>query len=319
MIRTFDLFCGVGGSSYGALAAGATPVAALDMWNLAIEAYRLNFPEAVTYCTKAESLSPHRILEDVGRIDLLLASPECTSHSFARGSKPKSEASMATAFEVIRFVKVLRPRWVVVENVPRTMKWVRFRDWHKKLEDLGYKTAVGVLNAQFHGTPQSRRRLFIVGDTRKKPSLPPPRREAVKPVASILGLGEPEDKPWKFSPLDRPNRAAATIQRAQRAIQVLGKDTEFIMVYYGNDGIGGFQTLDRPLRTVTTLDRFAYVRPNGNGYEMRMLQPPKLTAAMGFPDKYQWPKCIRRDKIKLIGNAVCPPVMRDVVARLITW
>ncbi len=54
------------------------------------------------------------------------------------------------------------------------------------------------------------------------------------------------------------------------------------MVYYGSDGAGGYQRLDRPLRTVTTLDRFAYVRPTKFGHEMRMLQPTELAAAMGF-------------------------------------
>ena len=50
------------------------------------------------------------------------------------------------------------------------------------------------------------------------------------------------------------------------------------MVYYGTDGAGGYQPLDRPLRTVKTLERFAYVRPTSVGYEMRMLQPTELAA-----------------------------------------
>ena len=65
------------------------------------------------------------------------------------------------------------------------------------------------------------------------------------------------------------------------------------MVYYGTDAAGGFQTLNRPLRTITTLDRFAYVRPNGIGHEMRMLQPPELAAAMGFFLEHKWPSSRR--------------------------
>lgn len=87
-------------------------------------------------------------------------------------------------------------------------------------------------------------------------------------------------------------------------------------LYYGSDGAGGFQRLDRPLRTITTLDRFAYVRPNGDGHEMRMLQPTELAAAMGFPTCHKLPKSTRREKIKLIGNAVCPRVMSEVVKTL---
>ena len=105
--------------------------------------------------------------------------------------------------------------------------------------------------------------------------------------------------------------------RARHAIKIVGPEQPFIMVYYGSDGAGGFQTLDRPLRTVTTLDRFALVRPNGDGHEMRMLQPPELAAAMGFPSSHKWPETARRNRIKLIGNAVCPPVMKDVVSHLV--
>ena len=111
-------------------------------------------------------------------------------------------------------------------------------------------------------------------------------------------------------------RAKATIQRAERAIDELGADTPFIMVYYGTDGAGGYQTVDRPLRTVTTLDRFAYVKPNGNDHEMRMLQPPELAAAMGFPSCHLWPRSSRRERIRLIGNAVCPAVMKAIVRNL---
>lgn len=50
---------------------------------------------------------------------------------------------------------------------------------------------------------------------------------------------------------------------------------------------------------------------------MRMLQPPELAAAMGFPEYYIWPETTRRNKIKMIGNAVCPPVMQAIISHLI--
>ncbi len=315
-VRTFDMFCGAGGSSRGALMAGATPIAGLDLWNLATSTYKLNFPDTITYRMKASSLSPQRVLDEVGEIDLLLASPECTNHSIARGNRPRCAISRNTAFEVIRFAKFLMPRWIIVENVLQMKYWDRFEEWHKKLKAIGYKTDVGVLDAQYHGTPQSRRRLFIVGDLEKEPSLPLRSSRTTKTVTSILGAGESKEQPWRFTPVNSPTRAKATINRAKRAVEALG-DVPFIMVYYGSDYAGGYQTLDRPLRTVTTLDRFAYVRPNCKGYEMRMLQPPELAAAMGFPTLHKWPDSSRRDRIKLTGNAVCPPVMRDVIKKLI--
>lgn len=296
--------------------AGASPVAALDMWDLAAKTYRLNFPASTVYQMRASSLDPHRVAKEVGIIDLLLASPECTSHSVAKGSKPGCEKSRETAFEVVRVAKALRPRWFVVENVIQMQRWQRFDDWHRRLQALGYKTTIGVLDAQYYGTPQQRRRLFVVGDLKSTPSLPRPGRRTQKTVETVLGRGQRRDHAWQFSPVAHKKRAPATIERAERAIDELGPDQPFIMVYYGTDGAGGFQTVDRPLRTVTTLDRFAYVRPNGVGHEMRMLQPPELAAAMGFPATHLWAESSRRERIKLIGNAVCPPVMKAIVEAL---
>ena len=107
-----------------------------------------------------------------------------------------------------------------------------------------------------------------------------------------------------------------TLQRIDRAFAQIGRETPFLVVYYGTDAAGGWQPLDRPLRTITTLDRFALVAPNGSGHTMRMLQPLELAAAMGFPSSYKWPQSNRREKIRLVGNAVCPPVMRAVIKSL---
>ncbi|OYP33973.1 DNA cytosine methyltransferase [Rhodopirellula sp. MGV] len=315
-IRTCDLFCGVGGSSRGAFMAGATPVAGLDMWGPATEAYSANFPDAITYRMKASSLKPKILLDDVGSIDLLLASPECTAHSVAKGKKPGCEKSRETAFEVVRFAKVLKPRWIVVENVIQMQRWARFDEWKSKLQNLGYHISAGVLDAQYFSTATSRKRLFVVCDRLRMPSLPTQQQLSSKTVEHILGKGEPPNAPWALTEVKTPDRALATLKRAERAIESLGKKTPFIMVYYGSDGAGGFQRIDRPLRTITTLDRFAYVRPSGSGHEMRMLQPTELAAAMGFPSYHRLPNTTRREKIKLIGNAVCPKVMAAVVKTL---
>jgi DNA (cytosine-5)-methyltransferase 1 len=297
--------------------AGVDVVGGVDMWDIAIRAHQDNFPGAVGYRMKAASLTPQRVREEVGQIDLLLASPECTSHSVAKGNKPACEISRATAFQVIRFAKVLQPRWIVVENVLQMQHWARFDEWTAKLQALGYRLNSRVLDSSQHGTPQTRRRLFVVADRERNPELPNRRPRSLQPASSILGRGEPKARPWAWTPLDVPGRAKATLQRAQRAFDELGTKTPFIMVYYGSDGSGGFQTLDRPLRTITTLDRFAYIRPVRGGHEMRMLQPTELAAAMGFPSYHRLPDVARREKIKMIGNAVCPRVMRDVVRQLV--
>jgi DNA (cytosine-5)-methyltransferase 1 len=48
-------------------------------------------------------------------------------------------------------------------------------------------------------------------------------------------------------------------------------------------------------------------------HEMRMLQVPEIQAAMGFPPDFRLEHGTRRDKIKSLGNAVCPPVMKRII------
>jgi DNA (cytosine-5)-methyltransferase 1 len=317
-IQAFDLFCGGGGSSIGAKLAGATPVGGVDMWSVGTDAYAENFPGATTYTKDISHLRPKKILDDLGQIDLLLASPECTHHSIAKGNKPRSEFSKQLAYHVIRFAKVMKPRWIVVENVIQMRSWPSYADWLLQLQRMGYNVIHPTLDAESFGVPQTRRRLFVICDRKVIPNEPRPYRRQNATVKRIILPAKRGKWSYDFTPLDNGRRASKTIERARRAIQEIGSNHEFIMVYYGSDYAGGFQTLDRPLRTVTTLDRFALVRPNCIGHEMRMLQPAELAVAMGFPSNYRFPKnATRRDCIKLMGNAVCPPVMKAVVTALI--
>ena len=118
---------------------------------------------------------------------------------------------------------------------------------------------------------------------------------ATRDAAPLQVSEEPGPKPaaagildqpgiWKRSPLDNGRRAAATLARAKRAVATLGSDQPFLIVYYGNDGAGGWQPLTVPLRTVTTLDRFGLCEPADDGLMLRMLQVPELARAMGFDD-----------------------------------
>lgn len=313
MKRALDIFCGLGGSSAGAQAAGFTIAGGIDMDPVATESYGANFRGAEVLTGRLESVVLKRAQSRFGDIDLLLASPECTNHTCAKGSAPRSEESRATALQVVRFARAFKPRWLVMENVVHMRPWSRYAELKEQLTRLGYNVDEQVLDASELGVPQSRRRLFMVGDREHKPRTVTARRPGRrKTVQSILD----RDGIWPTTPLNAPKRARGTLDRAQRAIQALGEDASFLLVYYGTDGAGGWQPLDRPLRTVTTIDRFALVRPSKAGQTMRMLQVPELKRAMGFADEFKLPVGTRRDRIRLLGNGVCPPVMQSVVSAL---
>ena len=313
--RVLDLFCGGGGSSWGAQNADAEVVCAVDAWAVATETYRANFPRARVINATLDENSSSALLGDVHPIDMILASPECTNHTCARGSRPRDEDSKRTATYVISFAKKLKPRWVILENVVQMRNWHGFTPMVGRLEGLGYHVRPQTLDAADFGVPQTRRRLFLLCDSKAPPaeveipaSGPRPQRKA----ADVIQF----DGPWPSRPLYSRRRASATLARAERAMEELGRGEPFLIVYYGSDGSGGWQSLERPLRTLTTLDRFALVTWRHSTPMLRMLQVPEIKRAMGFEASYRLSNGSRRDRVKILGNGVCPPVMEAVVRSL---
>src|ERR1700733_478405 len=87
-IKALDLFAGIGGSSCGATAAGVKVKAAVDCWSLAKDVYKANFSTVHFLESKCEDVDIQKLKKRVGKIDLIIASPECTSHTCAKGSAP---------------------------------------------------------------------------------------------------------------------------------------------------------------------------------------------------------------------------------------
>jgi DNA (cytosine-5)-methyltransferase 1 len=244
-----------------------------------------------------------------GEVDLLLASPECTNHSNAKGSRPRSETSRGTSSYVLNFASRLKPRWIVIENVVQLRGWRGYQQLINDLRKLGYTIRPQVLDAADFGVPQTRRRLFVVCDRDQAPQLVKSRNRRRRNAIEVIRL----DGKWPSGPLYFDGRAKPTLERAERAIKALGKGVPFLIVYYGSDGGGGWQALDRPLRTLTTLDRFGLVTWEGREPMLRMLQVDELRRAMGFPHIHTLEHGSRRDRIKLLGNGVAPPVMKAIV------
>ena len=167
---------------------------------------------------------------------------------------------------------------------------------------LGYAAAPMILDAANHGVPQHRSRLFIVLTRSEHPiELKLPEREHV-PASSIIDFGS-----GKWSQIERPGRSSATLARIRAGRDDCGK--RFVMSYYGQTRTG--RTLNRPIGTITTRDRWAVV----DGDRMRMISVNEARRAMAFREDYVLPEN-KRLAMHLLGNAVCPPVARDVVAAL---
>ena len=177
-ITVTDLFCGAGGSSIGAEAAGARLVMAANHWRLAIDTHNTNFPNADHDCADVSQVNPRRY----PHTDVLIASPECTNHSSAKTNRARAtiwdptadaqeERSRATMWDVPRFAEFHRYELVVVENVVEARRWAPYDSWLSAMHALGYEHRAVYLNSMVaHPTPQSRDRMYVVFWRRGNPA-----------------------------------------------------------------------------------------------------------------------------------------------------
>ncbi len=102
---------------------------------------------------------------EIGPVDLVVGGSPCQSFSVA-GKREGLAGASGLMFEYIRCVRELRPRWFVWENVPGALSsegGAAFGQLLTEMDDLGYGLAWRVLDAQFFGVAQRRRRVFLVG------------------------------------------------------------------------------------------------------------------------------------------------------------
>jgi DNA (cytosine-5)-methyltransferase 1 len=144
-------------------------------------------------------------LERHGTVDLLVGGTPCQSFSVAGLRKGLADSRGNLALRFCQLVDATRPDWVLWENVPGVLSvdgGRAFGTFLGALAELGYGFAYGILDAQYFGVPQRRRRVFVIGyfgDWRpaaavlfERESLsrhPPPSREARTSVAHTLARG----------------------------------------------------------------------------------------------------------------------------------
>lgn len=165
----FDLFSGCGGLTLGLEQAGFKVVGAVEIDPLAVETYEANHEDVVVWPTDIRKLSVPEVKERLrineGKLDLLAGCPPCQGFSSMRtlnGSKKVADLRNDLVFEFLRFVEELRPKAVMMENVPGLMQDERLAVFRRRLRCLGYLDNCKVLNAADFGVPQRRRRMVLL-------------------------------------------------------------------------------------------------------------------------------------------------------------
>lgn len=165
-----DLFCGVGGFSFGFEMTGAFQVVAgIDLLDDRLKTFSHNHSTANAYGQDIRTVSTDVLDNENPRPFVIVGGPPCQGFSSIRPFRniERNDPRNNLAEEFCRIVNDLQPEWVVFENVvglithnnKQTLPSIL-----QALESIGYKVSYKILNAAYYGLPQRRERLIIVGN-----------------------------------------------------------------------------------------------------------------------------------------------------------
>jgi len=306
------MFAGWGGFTEGIEQAGHKVVYAANHWQIAVDAHSSNHPGVGQHVCQDLSQANFDLLP---AYDVLVASPACQGHSMASQPKRRNyhDAMRATAWAVVQAAETTMPKAIIIENVPFFMRWgppgrmdgSRYRQWKESLENLGYHLTELIVDATHHGVPQRRKRLFIVATL--DPDVFEYRRTRPEhlPEPAFGPAIQWRSGKWKpFREIGAGRRKVIKAGLKRFGPRFVGQDVT------GHKGIPTTEAV----RTVTCQDQWFVVK---EGSVARPFTIRETARAMGFPDAYEWPDyATRTDCIVGLGNAVPPPVARDLITQV---
>lgn len=188
--RVLDLFAGAGGISLGFRRAGFSIEGALELDPLAALTHATNFHgdlDGDAFAAQAQprdmtQMEPEDLvrslgLGDVGHaVDVLVGGPPCQAYARVGRAKLREVADHPEAFRVdprgnlylryLAYVRAFRPLALLIENVPDILHYGHHNvaeEIVEALDDLGYTARYSLINSAFHGVPQMRDRVYIIG------------------------------------------------------------------------------------------------------------------------------------------------------------
>lgn len=341
-LRVVDLFCGAGGFSEGFRQMGFQVTYAVDIWKPAVVTHEKNHPQTTALEADVLELDPG----DLGKVDVLIGSPPCTQFSFAnKGGKGDRAEGMKLVLRYLEFVASIRPRYWIMENVPRLLETLPAE---VDLREAGLSGGVvriprrEILNSADYGVPQKRLRLF-------SGNYPLPRKTHADSSVSLDAWTDSRLQPWVPmrrvieglpDPLTGPVQGTVTdpnypdisipatkltehfydsrmsIEEAESNRRAKTDHSWYGRMKFPDD-------LDRPARTImatqlkSSRETIALVAAS-KGSVKRYRQPTVRECAclQSFPITYQFWGGNPTAQYMLVGNAV-PPLMARALARAI--
>lgn len=166
--NVLDLFCGCGGLSKGFQEVGFNIVGGIDINQEAIDTFNENFKNSKGLCCDISKLSKEDIEKNfgnIGKIDVIIGGPPCQGFSSANRQKMDSDPRNKLFFQFVKFVDLIKPKVVVIENVRGIVTQDNGYAKNKIYEIFntrGYTVTHKILDASDYGVPQKRLRNFFV-------------------------------------------------------------------------------------------------------------------------------------------------------------
>lgn len=173
-----DLFSGCGGLTRGLKDAGYRVLAAVEIDRKACETYRANHQNVVLLSEDIRQVSSAKLMRIAGlkkgQLDLLAGCPPCQGFSTLRarnGQAAAADPRNDLVDEFARLALALRPKMIMMENVPALAKYEKFLNFVERLSANGYKVISKVLDVSDFGVPQRRKRLILSASRVGQPRL----------------------------------------------------------------------------------------------------------------------------------------------------
>ena len=294
-----DLFCGAGGLSEGVEEARldgnkcAKVVCCVNHDKNAILSHDANIPDALHFIEDIRTLELFPISTIVERIRqlypnamiMLHASLECTNFSKAKGGQPRDADSRTLAEHLFRYIDVIDPDYIQIENVEEFMSWGDmdengkpismdkgrlYQKWVRNVKKYGYNFEHRILNAADFGAYTTRKRFFGIFAKKSLPivfSEPThckggrqdmfSRLEKWKPVKDVLDFSDEGTTIFREKPL-----AEKTLERIYAGLIkfVAGGKDAFLSRYNTVRPQDTCKSVDEPCGVLTTENRFAKVQ-----------------------------------------------------------
>ena len=337
-----EIFSGGGGLAVGLREVGFETVAAVEVEPHAAATFKANHPSVQVFRQDVRTITG-AMLESIasGSIDALAACPPCQGFSSLTSKWRREDDRNALVSEVGRLATELRPKAIMMENVPGLAKRGKplFDTLLKELEDLGYETNWSVLQVADYGVPQRRRRLVMLAGMGFTIHMPEPTHsrtgdDGKSKWRTVRETIEGMEEPVTFHEAKEHGGAQAFDWHVVRQLSPANVERlkhsrpggnredipEDLRVPCHRDGYKGFPNVygrmvwDEPSGTITAGCTTPSKGRFGHPERDRTISLKEAALLQTFPPDYRFETPHFERACEIVGNAL-PPLFAEAVAR----